>query len=122
MFMKFFSRFLAAVALAVVVQPAAQGRPQNPAPAPPPQPQAQPAQQPQPQPPTIRSGINYVRVDAIVTDKDGKVVMDMTQDDFALAEDGKPQKIDSFAVVKIDATETAEAGPPRAIRSDYDEE
>jgi len=120
MFMKFFSRFLAAVALAVVAQPAAQGRPQNPPPAPPPQPQAQPAQQPQP--PTIRSGINYVRVDAIVTDKDGKVVMDMTQDDFALAEDGKPQKIDSFAVVKIDATETAEAGPPRAIRSDYDEE
>ena len=94
--MKFFSRFLAAVALAVLVQPAAQGRPQNPPPGTPPQPQAQPPQpqtQPsqQPQPPTIRTGINYVRVDAIVTDKDGKAVMDMTQDDFSIAEDGKPQ-------------------------------
>ncbi len=120
--MKFFSRLIAAVALAVVVQPAAQGRPQNPPPATqtPPQPQAQPPQQPQP--PTIRTGINYVRVDAIVTDKDGKPVMDMTQEDFSLAEDGKPQKIDSFAVVKVDATETVETGPPRAIRSDFDEE
>jgi VWFA-related protein len=120
--MKFFSRFLAAIALAVVVQPPAQGSPQNPAPA---QPQPQPSQQQQQQqqqPPTIRTGINYVRVDAIVTGKDGKPVLDMTQDEFAVAEDGKPQKIDSFSVVKLDAAETAENGPTRSIRSDYDEE
>jgi VWFA-related protein len=122
--MKTFSRFLAAAALAVLVQPLALGNGQNP-PAPPPPAQQPPPQQPsqqQPQPPTIRTGINYVRVDAIVTDKDGKPVLDMTQDEFSLTEDGKPQKIDSFSVVKLDATEIAESGPPRAIRSDYDEE
>src|SRR6266545_6958264 len=117
--MKFFSRFLAAIALAAAVQPPAQGSPQNPAPA---QLQPQPSQQQQQQPPTIRTGINYVRVDAIVTGKDGKPVLDMTQDEFAVAEDGKPQKIDSFSVVKLDVAETAESGPPRSIRSDYDEE
>jgi VWFA-related protein len=122
--MRFFSRFLAATALAVMVQPPAFGRGQNPAPAQPAQPpQAgqQPAEQ-QPRPPTIRTGINYVRVDAIVTDKEGKPVLDMTQDEFSLTEDNKPQKIDSFSVVKLDATEIAESGPPREIRSDFDEE
>jgi VWFA-related protein len=111
--MKFFSRFLAAVVLAALVQPSAHSQQSQQTPPPPPPPQ---------QPPTIRTGINYVRVDAIVTDKDGKPVLDMTQDDFAVAEDGKPQKIDSFSVVKVDVNETADSGPPRAIRSDYDEE
>ena len=94
-------------------QPAGQ---EAPPPAPPPA-----ARQPD-QPQVIRSGINYVRVDVIVTDKDGKPVMDLTQDDFSVAEDGKPQKVDAFTVVKLDALETVENGPPRAIRTDYDEE
>src|SRR4051794_27402188 len=62
-----------------------------------------PASQQQPndsqQPPTIRRGINYVSVDVIVTDKDGKQVLDLTQNDFSVAEDGKPQTIDNFSVV-----------------------
>jgi len=110
------------VALVAVVQPVPQGSPQNPPPPPQPAPPPQQQQQQQPPPPTIRTGINYVRVDAIVTDKDGQPVLDLAQDEFALAEDGKPQKIDSFSVVKIDASEVAESGPPREIRSDYDEE
>jgi VWFA-related protein len=105
--MKSVSRFLAAVALAALVQPSAQSQ------------QTQPPPQ---QPPTIRTGINYVRVDAIVTDKDGKPVLDMTKDDFGVSEDGKPQTIDSFSVVKVDVNETVESGPPRSIRSDFDEE
>ena len=96
------------------------GSPQQPAgqAAPPPPPAVQQPDQPQ----VIRSGINYVRVDVIVTDKDGKPVMDLTQDDFSVAEDGKPQKVDAFTVVKVDALETVENGPPKAIRTDYDEE
>jgi VWFA-related protein len=88
------------------------------------QPSAPAAQQPdQQQPPTtIRRGINYVSVDVIVTDKDGKPVMDLTQDDFAVAEDGKPQKVDTFQIIKLDALETMESGPPRPIRDDNDEE
>src|SRR5829696_1722155 len=67
---------------------------------PPPQP---PADQPQ-RPPVIRSGINFVSVDVIVTDrKTGEVVFDMKQDDFEVREDKKPQKVDTFDVVKIDA-------------------
>src|SRR3954468_23245340 len=85
-----------------------------------------PASQQQPndsqQPPTIRRGINYVSVDVIVTDKDGKQVLDLTQNDFSVAEDGKPQTIDNFSVVKIDPLETMESGPPHQIRDDMDEE
>jgi len=84
-------------------------------------PPAQQADQQQP-PTTIRRGINYVSVDVIVTDKDGKPVMDLTQDDFAVAEDGKPQKVDTFQIIKLDALETMESGPPRPIRDDNDEE
>src|SRR5690349_4999507 len=36
------------------------------------------------QPPRIRTGINYVRVDVIVTDKSGKPVLDLTPEDFSL--------------------------------------
>src|ERR1051326_4273189 len=89
-----------------------------------------PAQNPQPpagqqpqRPPVIRSGINFVSVDVIVTDKkSGDVVLDMKQDDFEVREDKKPQKIDTFELVKIDPITMAGAPPPREIRSTYDEE
>ena len=86
--------------------------------------QQQPAdqQQQQQQPPTIRRGINYVSVDVIVTDKDGNPVLDLTQNDFAVTEDGKPQTVDTFSIVKLDAIAMAESGPPRQIRDDIDEE
>ena len=129
---------LGGLAVAPAARQSAGNGAQQPAapPAPPPdsaQP-AQPAQQPdaqqpgaqQPdgqQPPRIRTGINYVRVDVIVTDKKGEPVTDLTPEDFSVSEDGKPQKIDAFDVVKIDgvASEIA-SGPPRAIKNDFDEE
>ena len=102
-------------------QPAAQ----QPAPPNPPPATQPPADQPpadQQQPPTIRTGINYVSVDVIVSDKNGNPVLDLTRDDFSIAEDGKPQKIDAFSVVKLDALESVESGPPRTIKNDFDEE
>src|SRR3954453_15074581 len=87
-----------------------------------PQPSAQQQPADQQQPTTIRRGINYVSVDVIVTDKDGKQVLDLTQNDFTVAEDGKPQTIDNFSIVKIDALETSQAAPPRQMRDDIDEE
>jgi VWFA-related protein len=82
---------------------------------------AQDPAQPQ-RPPVIRSGINFVSVDVIVTDKKtGEVVLDMKQDDFEVREDRKPQKVDSFEIVKIDAL-TNGGIAPRAIRSSFDEE
>src|SRR3569832_1559953 len=80
-----------------------------------PPPQQPPAGQ---RPPVIRSGINFVSVDVIVTDKkSGEVVLDMSQDDFEVREDKKPQKVETFDVVKIDAL-TAPAAP-KEIRSTY---
>ena len=73
--------------------------------------------------PVFRTGINYVRVDAIVSDKNGKVVADLKATDFAVTEDGKPQTIDAFKLVKLDGGATPSPdGPPQAIRNDNDEE
>jgi VWFA-related protein len=115
-------------ALLVLALQAAGGGAQQPASTPDPAAGQPPAGQQAPapdgqQPPRIRTGINYVRVDVIVTDKSGQPVLDLTPEDFSLAEDGKPQKIDAFDVVKIDSTATEIAsGPPRAIKNDFDEE
>jgi VWFA-related protein len=85
----------------------------------------QPADQQQPeraQQPPIRTGINFVRVDVIVSDGKGQPVTDLEAEDFSVAEDGKPQKIESFTLVKIDNAVQAEDRPPSSIRNDYDEE
>ena len=81
---------------------AAQQQPVSQAPAPPPQAQ-QPAQQtPVDQPPvTFRVEVNYVEVDALVTDADGKPITNLTKDDFELFEDGKKQDVATFALVNI---------------------
>lgn len=78
---------------------------------------AQPAQQP-----PIRTGINYVRVDVIVTDKSGQPVLDLKPEDFSVTEDGKPQKVEAFDVVKVEGTREIATGPPRVIKDDLDEE
>src|SRR5688572_22187158 len=51
------------------------------------------AQQPAPQPPAFRTGINFVRVDALVTDNKGNAVENLSQDDFEVFEDNKLQKV-----------------------------
>jgi VWFA-related protein len=85
------------------------------------QPAAQPAQEPQP--PTFRAGINFVRVDVIISDKNGNPVGDLQAADFDLVEDGKPQKIESFKLIKLDGgAADAIKEPPKQIRTDYDEE
>jgi len=47
--------------------------------------------------PTIFSRVNVVTLFATVHDADGKVVKNLTRNDFVLLEDGAPQKIDYFA-------------------------
>ena len=54
------------------------------------------------QPLVFRSGVNYVRVDAFVTDDDDNPVFDLTQDDFEVYEDDVLQTIDSFQVIRVD--------------------
>lgn len=79
---------------------------------------APPASDQQP-PVTFRLEVNYVEVDAIVTDEDGRFVGDLRQQDFQIFEDGKPQTISTFAKVDI-PIERAEAPlfSPAAIEPD----
>src|SRR5436309_5244232 len=91
---------------------------------PPPQGPAQPPAPDQPQPPPLfRTGINFVRVDVIISDNKGNPVADLQSADFDVSEDGKPQKIETFKLVKLDGG-IAESikEPPKEIRTDYDEE
>jgi VWFA-related protein len=81
---------------------------------------ADPPEQETPQP-IFRTGINFVRVDAIVTDGRGNPLPDMKPEEFEITEDGKPQKIESFRLIAL--TGDAPRGETaRAIRNDNDEE
>ena len=98
-------RVTAAVALLAALTTVVPGHAQQPAGAPtqgrPPGAQAQPAQPPANQP-VFRAGINFVRVDVIVSDKNGNPVDTLKPEDFEVVEDGKVQSIDTFKLVSLD--------------------
>ncbi|RPH55714.1 MAG: hypothetical protein EHM89_16680, partial [Acidobacteria bacterium] len=50
---------------------------------------------------TFKVEVNYVEVDARVLDAQGNFIRDLTKEDFQVVEDGKPQAIDTFALVNI---------------------
>src|SRR5690348_11453681 len=65
------------------------------------------AQQPAPPaapgtPPVFRSGVDSVTVDALVTDKSGRPITDLTAADFEVRESGRLQTIQAFKFVRID--------------------
>ena len=62
--------------------------------------------QPAPPPPeqpgvTFRAEVNYVEVDARVLDAQGKFVPELSQADFQVFEDGKPQQVTVFSLVNL---------------------
>ena len=66
---------------------------------PPPQTPTKPdAQQP---PMTFRVEVNYVEIDAIVTDEQGNFVRNLTKDDFEISEEGTRQEVSLFSLVDI---------------------
>ena len=74
------------------------------------------------QPPTFKVQVDYVEVDAVVTDAQGNFVRDLKKEDFQVFEDGKPQTITDFTLVDI-PVERAErplfaAAADRARRAD----
>ncbi|MBP1636701.1 MAG: VWFA-related Acidobacterial domain protein, partial [Acidobacteria bacterium] len=72
--------------------------------------QAPPAgQQP---PPVFRAATTLVEVDAIVRDKAGRFVDDLVAADFEVLEDGKPQAIEGFYLVRGSAVVPAAAPSP----------
>lgn len=117
-------RTLASALFAIALLGTAGGAQQAQQQTPPSPPQDQkPADAQQPQQPIFRTGINFVRVDVIVSDKQGNAVADLQPGDFDVTEDGKPQKIETFKLVKLDGgTVEASNEPPKQIRTDYDEE
>jgi VWFA-related protein len=58
---------------------------------------------------TIRSTVDLVEIDVQVTDKNGKPIKGLNQDQFTLTEDGKSQKVSSFEYNDIEKIETAPA-------------
>ena len=90
--------------------------PAQPAPAQPPS-----AQQPQ-RPPTFKSGINFVRVDVIVSDKTGNPILDLKPEEFQVFEDGTAQKVEQFEVVKVDPLSQVDGPTNGEIRTSQDEE
>lgn len=84
---------LAGAALAAGQAPSAQQ------PSPAPQPPAQPSSAQQP--PTFKVRVDYVEVDTVVTDRQGRIVRDLKKEDFQVLEDGKAQAITAFTMVDI---------------------
>ena len=75
---------------------------------------------PAPEQPVFRAGVNFVRVDVIVTDRQGNPVTNLTRDDFEVLEDDRLQVIEQFRLV--DATGTGRDDlPARELRTRDDE-
>lgn len=83
-----------------------------------PKPQSTPTP-PEPQQPSrsgdddvVRITTNLVQVDAVVTDKNGKLIRDLRQDEVQIFEDGHEQKITNFSLVNVDESAPAPAAAP----------
>ncbi len=86
-------------------QPAAPVNPRQGPPAPPPTVKTVPGGKA-----TIRSTVSLVEIDVQVTNRDGKPVKGLKQEQFTVTEDGKPQKLSSFEYNDIEQVETAGKG------------
>jgi VWFA-related protein len=64
----------------------------------------------------VKITTNLVQVDAIVTDRSGKVVTDLDASEFRIFEDGRPQQITNFSFVASNSTPPDAAGNASASR------
>jgi VWFA-related protein len=65
----------------------------------------------------VRISVTLVQVDAVVTDKDGKLVTDLTKDDFEILEDGRKQQITNFSFVSTGGGAADSAPVPKTDRN-----
>src|SRR5687768_3409337 len=77
------------------------------------------AQQPKPttDPPRIGTEVEYVNVDAVVLDKQGRPIMDLTAADFTVLEDGVKQEIANFEAIELPITASATPAPAPVVSS-----
>ncbi len=66
--------------------------------------------------PSFRSSARLVEVSVVVTDKVGNPIDGLTANDFRILDDGKPQKVELFAIERIGAAAPAAAAPARRAR------
>jgi Ca-activated chloride channel homolog len=57
------------------------------------------------QDPQFKSRVDLVNIGVTITDKRGKLIADLTRDDFTVLEDGRPQTITYFAGAEVPAAE-----------------
>ncbi|HUQ87188.1 MAG TPA: VWA domain-containing protein [Vicinamibacterales bacterium] len=69
------------------------------------------------QQPTFRAGVTLVTTDVIPRDQNGRFVPDLTIDNFNVLEDGQPQKLTSFMMVRGGRTFNLLLPPPAASTS-----
>ena len=84
------------------------------------QPEQKQEQKPPPQAPAgevVRITTQLVQIDAVVTDKRGEHVDDLTEDDFELTVDGKRQTLTFFKLVKLPEPATAPAKAEKGEKS-----
>jgi VWFA-related protein len=74
----------------------------------------QPDQEPSPEIPLpqIRATARMVLVDVVVRDGEGRLVADLTADDFTVLEDGRAQRIAAFSRESVSRQRAARPGPP----------
>ena len=86
-----------------------------------PKPQPSPSPESEPQQPArsnedevVRITTNLVQVDAVITDKNGKLITDLRPDEVQIFEDGHQQKITNFSFIAPEASTTASlpSAPP----------
>jgi len=68
----------------------------------------------------VRITTNLVQVDAVVTDKNGKIVTDLQPNEVEIYEDGHKQKITNFSYYVADSTPTATNEKQAATKPDKD--
>ena len=56
------------------------------------------------EPPRFRVSVDVVRIDAVVTDRNGRIVRDLTAEDFEVLQNGKPQKVTFAQFVPVDSS------------------
>lgn len=59
----------------------------------------------------LRVSVTLVQVDAVVTDRSGKQITDLTKDDFEVLEDGKAREITYFSYIRTSLPSTNAGGP-----------
>ena len=103
------------LAILLITQLLAGSFAQQPAPTPPP---SRPTQE-RPQQPegddVVRITTNLVQVDAVITDKDGKLVTDLKPEEVEIYEDGREQKITNFSFNLSESTSPARDAKPTPV-------